>query len=193
LGAGGDGAYGVQSYSEAGASDDITVVVTGFQETSRRETRAGGMVGLRVALWREDDWIVGGEALAGIAPFSLNRGTSDWERHAQADLKLSGGWSGAWLGAPVYAAVDFGWRIRPEEFGDAFVPAFSAGIDLTPDLQANIHASAEINRGEDRVFGQASLLWRIDETVGLEAGVQSFTDRDGDTGAQAFAGLWLRF
>lgn len=190
---GDDGAYGVQTYSESGIADGVTLVASGFQETGRSGTKAGGMAGLRARLWSDADWIVSAEAAAGIDPFSLNAGTADWERHAQAGFKLLAGWSGDLDGAPIYAAADIGWRVRPEDFGDVATASVSAGIDLTPDLQANIHASVEIDRDDARTFGQASLLWRIDETVALEAGVQSYTAHDGDLGAQAFAGVWLRF
>jgi hypothetical protein len=190
---GGDGAYGVQTYSESGLAEGVTLVASGFQETGRSGTKAGGMAGLRARLWAKDEWIVSGEASAGIDPFSLKSGTADWQRHAQADLKLLAGWSGDLDGAPVYASMEAGWRLRPEEFSDAVTASVSAGIDLTPELQANVHAAVELDRAETRTFGQASLLWRIDDTVALEAGVQSFTEHDGGTGAQAFAGVWLRF
>lgn len=190
---GGDGAYGVQTYSESGLSDGVTLVASGFQEMSRTRSRTGGMAGLRARLWSEDAWIVSAEATAGVDPFSLNTGSDDWERHAQADLTLMAGWSGEIDGAPVYASASLGWRIRPSAFGDAANASFSAGFDLSPSLQVNVHAAAEFNRDEVRPFGQASLVWRIDDAVALEAGVQSYSDRDGDAGAQAFAGLWLRF
>jgi hypothetical protein len=193
-GAGTDGAYGVSTYSEAGIADGVTFAVSGFQESARAGTRVGGTAGLRARLWQEDGWIVSGEASAGLDPFSLRQGTGDWERHGQAEFKALAGWSGMIADIPVYAASGLGWRFRPQEFGDAALLSVSGGADLSPDVQLNAHFSADLNRqGSDSHFAQASLLWRLDESVALELGVQTYAGQDGDEGAQAFAGLWLRF
>lgn len=189
-----DGVYALQTYSESGLADGYTFIASAFQETARNSTKMGGMAGLRAKLFEDDGWVVSGEASAGVEPFSLNAGTGGWERHVQAELTASAGWGGSVDGFPVYASAGIGWRFRPEEFGDAALLSVSGGIDLAPDIQLNIHASTDINTsGESSRFGQAALLWRIDEAFALEAGVQSFHDQNGDTGAQVFAGVWVRF
>jgi hypothetical protein len=189
-----DGAYGAQSYSETGLADGLTSIATAFQERSGRSAKAGGMVGLRGTLWENEGWIVSAEASAGIEPFSFETGTAAWKRHAQGEVKALAGWGGELEGLPVYVDAGLGWRIRPEEFGDAGLVSVSAGIDLTPSLQFNVHADMELNvLGEDRAFAQAGLLWRLDDGFALEAGVQSFETSTGDTQAQAFAGVWIRF
>lgn len=191
--AGAEGALSVQSYSEAGLSNDVTFITTAFQETARASTKIGGSAGLRVALWRDEDWIFSGEASAGVEPFSLTS-AGEWTQHAQGDVKLLAGWSGTIEDVPVYAGAEVGWRFRPEEYGDAATLAVSGGIDLAPEVQLNVHAALTIEpSGRDARFAQASLLWRVDDWIGLEAGVQAFSDENGETGAQAVAGVWLRF
>ena len=193
-GAGADGAFGVNTYSEAGLMDGVTFTAAGFQESARDGTRIGGTAGLRARFWQEDGWIVSGEANAGLDPFSLQQGTGDWERHGQAEIKALAGWSGEAATIPVYAAAEIGWRFRPEEFGDAALLSMSGGAELSQDVQLIAHLSASFNQqGEDTRFAQASLLWRLDESVALEFGVQASAGENGDGGAQAFAGLWLRF
>lgn len=188
-----DSALSVQSYGEAGLSDDVTLVTSGYQETADQNARAGGSVRLRVALWRDTDWIVSGEAGAGVEPFSLTS-VGDWKRHAQGDLRLLVGWSGTFADIPVYAGADAGWQFRPEAFDDAGILALSAGIDLVQDLQFNVHASITVDQsGRESSFAQAGLLWRVDDWIGLEVGVQAFESDTGETGTQAIAGLWLRF
>ncbi len=87
-----------------------------------------------------------------------------------------------------------GWRFRPVQFDDAMVLAASAGIDLHQDVQINVHASLIRDlSGDDTAFAQAGVVWRVDDWIGLELGVQGFADDTGETSAQAIAGLWLRF
>jgi hypothetical protein len=191
----------MSAYVEWGVLDDLTLISDTRKESAAAAERWGGDVGLRWRVWEGEGFIAGAELRAGLPALPIEAQLIEIDNRVEYEFKALGGWSGAVDGLSVYAFTDFGYRIRPAPLGDVVALDLGGGIDLAPDWQFNLKLRHEIRLADniDRDLGQktrgeAALLWRATDAIGVETGVA--IERDAAASAiesQVYIGLWLRF
>jgi hypothetical protein len=182
------------AYAEQGLTDAVSLVTFAVQEAAQGRTKAGGGAGLRARLWTNENWVVSTELSAGLEPFVVQPGLQALDQRIEWEAKLGAGWGGEWDLRPAYAAMEVSYVSRKSGTDEVIAIALSGGLDLDRDWQVNAHLRAEASPdGLQETLAQASLVWRLDDAMAFEIGVQAKDRANADVETGAFAGVWIKF